>query len=118
MSQQACIAYGGPPAKASLVVALHTVFGICNDPSIQSLPARRGSNAQTQTSYEDTLFPIGFAALKKFKESFHDVNAACVQANAEGTVCDDPSMMPRSVSSITNLVNFEISVPGPSRGDR
>ena len=73
MNQQACIAYGGPPAKAPPVIALHNVLGIGVDPSIQYLFARRGSDAQTQTSYEDTIFPIGFAALKKFKESFHDV---------------------------------------------
>ena len=119
MNQLACFAYGGPPAKAPPAIDPHNAFAIGDSSSSRSRLVFRGSDAQIQTSYENTLFPIGFAVLKKFNESFQDVETAYVQADAEESIFDDSSMMPRSPSSIANLIrNYEVSVPGPSRGDR
>ena len=45
---------------------------------------RSGSDAQTQTSYENAIFPIGFAALKRFNASFQnqDMQIDYIQADA------------------------------------
>ena len=79
----------------------------------------RGSDAQVQSSYEDTVFPIEFAALRKFNASFQDVNTAYIQADATASPLRDSPPLSGSASFIANLNdNFEIAVPGPSRGDR
>ena len=41
-----------------------------------------GSDAQIQTSHEDTSFPIGVAALTQFDESVPDVQPSYLQADA------------------------------------
>ena len=78
-----------------------------------------GSNAQTQTSYEVTLFPIGFAALRKFCASFQGVKTDYIQPDAIESSLHDSLFLSMSASCIADLIeNFEIAVPGPSRGDR
>ena len=118
MNQQACLAYGGAPPQAPSATFAHDVLKIKGDPPAKSGLVNPGVDAHTNTSYEQTLFPIGLATLKKFNESFSDISTAMPYSGDE-MIFDDPSMMSRSPSSIANLVrNFEISVPGPSRGDR
>ena len=56
--------------------------GLCCNKVCKSRLVFRGSVAQTQTSYEDTLFPIGFAALRQFNASFHDIQTTYLEADA------------------------------------
>ena len=119
MNQQANLVYGGPPLKAPPPVFVRPKPKAKGDPSVHPQLVNRGVDAQTQTSFEQTRFPFGLAALNKFYESFYDIKPTYVQSNVEEIVCDDPSMMPRSLSSVAKLMtNFEISIPGPSQGDR
>ena len=91
---------------------------IKGEPLAKSRRVNLGVDAHTQTSYDQTFFPIGMAMLTKFNDSFSDISAAMSYSGDE-MIFDDPSMMSRSPSSIANFMrNFEISVPGPSRGDR
>ena len=46
--------------------------GLCCNKACKSRLVFRGSDAQTQTSYEHTIFPTRFAALRKFNASFQD----------------------------------------------
>ena len=50
-----------PEVKDVATKSANLVFAFC------------GSDAQTQTSCEDTLFQIGLTALRKFNASFQDV---------------------------------------------
>ena len=77
MNQQGCFAYGGTPPKAPPATFAHDVLGTKDDPSAKSRLVSRGVDAQTQTSYEQTRFPTGLAALKKFNESFYEIKKTC-----------------------------------------
>ena len=55
---------------------------------------------------------------KIFEESFSDISTAMSSDGGE-TMFNDPSKTSLSPSSIADLMrNFEVSFPGPSRGDR
>ena len=81
MNQQANLVYGGPPPKAPPATFARDVLGIKDDPSAKSRLVSRGVDAQTQTSYEQTRFPTGVAALNKFNEAFYDIKTTYAQSN-------------------------------------
>ena len=70
MNQQACLAYGGTPPKASSATATHDVFKIKGGLPAKYRLVNCGVDVQTQTSYAQTLFLRGPAPNNKFKESF------------------------------------------------
>ena len=90
MNPQACFAYGGPPSKTPPATFAQDVLGIKDDPSAKSRLVSRGVDAQTQTSYEQTRFPIRLAALKQFNESSYDIKTVYGQSDVEEMIFDDP----------------------------
>ena len=67
-----------------------------------------GTDAQIQTSYEDTLFPIGFAALKQFNAFFQDQDIQTDFMQADSTTSASSCM-----HTLAQLVeNFDVSIFG------
>ena len=67
-----------------------------------------GTDAQTQTSYEDTLFPIGFAALKQFNAFFQDQDIQTDFMQADSTTSASSC-----THSLAHLVeNFDVLIFG------
>ena len=115
MDQQANIAYSGPPFKVPPPVFVRPMPKAKVDPSVHPQLVNRGVDAQTQTSFEQTRFPIELVTPQIFEESFGDISTPVSYGGGE-MIFDDPSTMSRSPSSIADLmISFEISFPGTSR---
>ena len=117
MNQQANLVYGGPPLKAPPPVFVRPKPKAKGDPSVHPQLVNRGVDAQTQTSFEQTRFPLELVTPQTSDESFGDILTS-VHDDENEMIFDDPSMLSQSPSYVADLMrNFEVSFPGPSRGD-
>ena len=73
MNQHAKLAYGGPPLKAPPPVLVRPKPNANGDPAVHPQLVNRGADAQTQTSFEQTRFPIELVTPQIFEESFGDI---------------------------------------------
>ena len=81
-----------PPSKIAQAPIVHPTGGFHSSEDVAGNILSRnpcksilgfGSESQTQTSYEDTLYPIGFAALKHFNEFLQDdAYTNCIQSDS------------------------------------
>ena len=103
-----------PPSKIAQALTVHLTGGSHSSEDVAgNLLSRNacksilglGSDAQTQTSYEDTLYPIGFAVPKRFNEFFQD-DALTNYIQSDSTVATS-----RPSHSLANLTeNFDVAV--------